>query len=499
MGELLLQTREQLNEWWQAFDEDKRKKTIIIAIVSLVSIILLTLILTRPQYEVLYEDLSLTDMAQITKKLDELNVKWKTPSKDNTTTIMVPAAIKNKAKIELASFGLPKDIYGFSDAFEDSSWTMTDYDKKERYRYAKENELAATISDFDGIESAKVYIDEKEGTGFVLEDNKRETKAAVSIIKSDNRPLRGETVAAIKNLVANAINTSSENIQLIDTTAGKTLDEETGEGEFLIGDQFTMVNSLEARINRNIREFLENVFGTNNVDVRSSVKINFDSERSTVVEFTPPVEGSEEGLVRSMEEIEEHMVGGPIGGVPGVESNPPTDNHMADDNAERYDMVKRIINNELNEINREIRKAPGQVEDITVAVLINRESLSQDEEEKIANLIYAATGLDTKKVEVIAYSFDQTVEETFEEAGNWLWLTFLLGAILLGAAGYFIYSRRKEEEELVLEIDDIARIETQVEDLEFITEETKMKEQIEKLIEKNPEQVAQLLRTWLNE
>ena len=29
-----------------------------------------------------------------------------------------------------------------------------------------------------------------------------------------------------------------------------------------------------------------------------------------IVEFCPPIEGSEEGLIRSMEEIEEHMVGG---------------------------------------------------------------------------------------------------------------------------------------------------------------------------------------------
>ncbi len=106
------------------------KKIIIISIITIVSIILLSIILTRPKYEILYEDLSLKDMSQITKKLDELNIKWKTPSKGDATTILVPAEMKNKIKIELASYGLPKDIYSFTDAFNDSSWTMTDYDKK---------------------------------------------------------------------------------------------------------------------------------------------------------------------------------------------------------------------------------------------------------------------------------------------------------------------------------------------------------------------------------
>ncbi len=104
-------------------------------------------------------------------------------------------------------------------------------------------------------------------------------------------------------------------------------------------------------------------------------------KKSTIVEFAPPVEGNEEGLIRSMEEIEEHMVGGQSLGTPGTENN-PADYAMPEDGGERYDMIKRVINNELNEINKEIKKAPGQVEDITVAVLINKSDLSLEEEEK---------------------------------------------------------------------------------------------------------------------
>ena len=142
MGETIQQMRNQLNEYWQGLDKSKRNKILIISVIILLSIIILSIILTRPKYEVLYEDLSLKDMAQITKKLDELGIKWKTPSKDNTTTILVPAEMKNKIKIELASYGLPKEGYSFMDAFNDSSWTMTDYDKKERMKYALQSELS---------------------------------------------------------------------------------------------------------------------------------------------------------------------------------------------------------------------------------------------------------------------------------------------------------------------------------------------------------------------
>ena len=45
------------------------------------------------------------------------------------------------------------------------------------------------------------------------------------------------------------------------------------------------------------------------------------------------------------------MIGGTSGGVPGVETN-VEDYQMLDDTTSRYDRVSRIINNELNEINK---------------------------------------------------------------------------------------------------------------------------------------------------
>ena len=309
MGETIQQMRNQLNEYWKELDKDKKKKLIITGVLIVLSIIILSIVFTRTKYEVLYEDLSLKDVSEITKKLDEMGITWKTPDKNDTTTILVPADMKNKIKIELASYGLPKEGYSFTDAFNDSSWTMTDYDKKQRMKLALQSELASTISEIDGIESATVYINDKEETGFVLEENNKGTTASVKITRSSNKPLRNETVIAIQNLVASTIDTELEKVQVIDNE-GKLLTGEQDESEFLLTDRFSIKNNLELKINESLRKFLENVFGYGNVDIRSSVKINFDSERTTIVEFAPPIEGSDEGLIRSMEEVEEHMVGG---------------------------------------------------------------------------------------------------------------------------------------------------------------------------------------------
>lgn len=207
-----------------------------------------------------------------------------------------------------------------------------------------------------------------------------------------------------------------------------------------------------------------------------------------------------------MEEVEEHMIGGAAGGTPGVEENPP-EYVMPEDGSERYDKVSRVINYELNEINKEIRKAPGEVEAVTVAVLINQDALidgnlTADKEREIADLIYAATGLDTRQVEVKSERFRSEELGVAEGEKGMNWLALILALVGgLSIVGYVAYRRKKDREleELESELDEETLIEAEIEDLEFETEESKMKSQIENFVDKKPDAVAQLLRTWLNE
>jgi len=512
MGETIQQFKNQLNEYWQSIDKSKKKKIIIIGIIVLLSMLILTFIFTRTDYEVLYKDLSLEDVGQITEILDEMGVKWKTP-KDDPTTILVPSELKDKVKIQLASEGLPKNGYSFMDVFNESSWSMTDYDKRERMKYALQNELASTISQIDGIKSATVYINFGDDTNFVLEDDKKETTASVFIEKSYNRSLDSKAITAIQHLVASSVNMDPEKVDVIDDD-GNHLSGDTSESDLLLTDQLTIKSNLENKINNSLKKFLENIFGSGNVDVRSSVSINFDSEKTTSVEFSPPIEGSEEGLIRSIEEVEEHVTGGAAEGVAGEDSNIPDDT-ITEENQESYNKSSSTINYELNQINKEISKAPGQVEDITVAILINSNVLvdgvlTQATERDIENLVQAATGLNTRQVEVMAANFESIASETpiagsiFDRLKdvNWpVWLAALVGIFIV--SGLIIRRRRKglleQMREAQYQEDEKSTIRAEVEDLELEASESEKKEKIDRFVDKNPEAVAQLLRSWLNE
>lgn len=512
MSETINKIRKQLNDFWNGLDKSKKIKLTISAFLVIISVSLITYYFTRTEYEVLYKNLSLKDSGLITDKLDEMGIQWK--NEDEGTTILVPKGYKNKVKIQLATEGLPKDGYSFLDALNDNSWTMTDYEKRQRLEYALENELASTIAEIDGIEGAKVYLDIPDESNFVLKQSEEAT-ASVFIKLSKNQPLTQEKVIAIRNLVAGAVKEIKlENISIIDDT-GELLTADESIEKYSYNKQLDVQWSIQRRIDNSIKRFLETMFGYGNVDVRSSVKMNFDNEVTRIVQFQPPIEGSDEGLVRSMEQLEENMVNGQDGGVPGVDSNSDNviDYTQSDNDNSKFYKASKVINYELNEINKQIEKAPGNIESITVAILINEDAiadgeLSAEEKKEIIKLIYAATGLDTKQVQVNTAKFskslldnnDYVTKESNDKNKN---LILLLSMIFIALAGIFgtIYYKRRNEKYDINEV--LEQKSTQFEQIEEIDLEnngkSEIKKQIEKFIDKKPEAVAQLLRTWLNE
>lgn len=504
------QMMRQLKDLWNNFEKKKKIKLIIGSLALLIGITTLILFLTRTKYEVLFSQLNLKEASEVIEKLDELDIPWK--DENNGTKILVPQNMLSKAKMELASEDIPKGRYSREDALNDSSWTMTEYDKRQRANYGLENDLAADIEKIKGVSEASVFLNIPESTSYILNDAKEPT-ASVFVTLSKGSTLTSSQVKGIQDHIARAVGMSAENVSVIDDSGNVLTASEEGKEDFNLTEQLNLQQALQDRINKSIKEFLESVFGYGNVVVRSGVKLNFDSETTSIQEFNPPVEGMEEGLVRSLERIEEQMSNMADGGVPGVESNVEdiTDYVQQTGENSRYNKASEIINYELNEINKQIRKAPGQVESITVAIILNKNALPDGElndelKKEISGLIYAATGLDTKQVEVSALQFNDFLAqeglstEGQKGASSWLWYLLLIAPVIGGITFAVIYNRRKQEKVDINEmIEQKANEMAVVEDIDFDTEKSKVKEQIIKFVDKKPDAVAQLLRTWLNE
>lgn len=512
MAETIEKAKEQLFKFWNDLDKNKKMKLGISSLLIIISITGLIYFTTKVNYEIAYESLSPKDSGLITKRLDEMGIEWKT--ENNGTEILVPEDKKNKVIIQLASEGLPKEGFSILDALDRSDWTMTEYEKIQLIRYADQSSLEANISKIDGIEEATVTIDIVEDTAFFSDEDN--ATASVFVVLSGRTPLSSNKITAIRNLVSGSFkDLNPENVTITDDFGNSYDNINDSLENYSMNEQLNLRYTVESKLNNSLKKLLENFFGYGNVAVITSAKIDFDSEITNIREFSPPIEGSDEGLVISMEKVEEHSINGITGGVAGVDSNTSdiTDYSELDDIGAKYDKVSEVINYELDVINKQIKKMPGEVKSVTVAVVINEDAITDgeltDEKKKdIEELIYAATGLETEKVKVSAGSFN--IEFNNQESDEFrnnnsvssnipVWV-FALGAFaLIGMAGIFMVARNNNKNDINGILESKSKEIEEIEAIDFDKEKSEYKAQINDFVEKKPESVAQLLRTWINE
>jgi flagellar M-ring protein FliF len=112
--------------------------------------------ITEPPKTILYAGLEPRDAAQVTAKLDAMQVKY--DAKGDGGTILVPSDQVTKLRMALAQDNLPAagvgyEIFDKSDAFGTTSFVQN----INRLR-AIEGELARSIQTIEGIDSARVHL-----------------------------------------------------------------------------------------------------------------------------------------------------------------------------------------------------------------------------------------------------------------------------------------------------------------------------------------------------
>ncbi|MBF8984284.1 flagellar M-ring protein FliF [Lutibacter sp. B2] len=516
MGNMLEQTKEQLNEFYQRLDKKKKIKIGISGLFIIFTIATLIYVTSQPEYVTLFNNLELKDVGPITEKLDEMGIPWK--DDETGTNILVPQEYKNKAKANLAMTGVPGDRFSYEDMLNNSSLTMTNEERTKRYQIAQMNNIAQTIEAIDGIKSSWVDLSIADDSNFLMKDQK--SKASVFVELEVGQKLTQKQVNGIAMLVSNSVkDLEPEDVSIVNNKGEVLSKKEEGE-VFDANTQFTLQQQVQKDLTESLTGFLTTVYGTDNVAVMVNVKLDFDSEETNVVEFSPPIEDETNGLVRSMTELKEKVINGDgQGGIPGTDSNEDEIPQYLENasNTSQYDKANKVVNYELNEIKKKIVKAQGQVKDVTIAVLINEKvllngELTDEQRKEVTELVSASAGLDTKVVKVMAREFDTSLADEFANAQKNhtdasgfakipSWAIAVLAILLIGAIGSSVYyvRQRKRNIEEVLNEEPIV-VNDGIDEIEMeLDKKSGYQKQINKLVDKNPEAVSKLLKTWLNE
>lgn len=496
-----------IRDYWKNLSRPVQISAVAVVVALIIFIIVMIVYFTRPRMETLFSGMEPQQAREVTEKLEELGVTYSLD--EGGTVILVPAGEQDRLRLQLSP-----DLYsqgmGFS-VFEQDGIMVSDHDRKKQWQVVLQDELQRTISSIEAVQSARVHLVLPE-EGVFLRD-RTEPTASVFLKMRPMATLTEQQVRGVLCMLAGSVeNLKPENISIVDSK-GKII----YDGFMEMEEELPMVEAaerlhaqrqFERELEEKLKNYLEIVFGPENVVAMVSAELDFDRQEITSITYDQePVERAihriqenEEGTRRPPEEVAEPNI-------PGYEAP-----YIYDGDFSR-DYLEETINYEISEIQEYVTAAQGGVRRLSATVIINRDSISTFIGEDVTTLVGAAIGYDAERGDAIAVQaipFDTSVEDREREAAEAAKtrIQTIIGAVALFLMIAIIIAlvvlRRRRKEEAMEMLEDAEELEgfdiTELLEKEEPAEiEDDIRDKIRKVAESEPENVAYLLRTWLTE
>ena len=515
MSDFLKKYREKLLNYWRGIDKSQKIKLVLIVVLLAASLVLFTVLATRTKYQLTFYDLDPKAAGNVVQKLDEMGVSYQLSA--GGSNISVPEAEADKVKITMAQEDLGSGQI-FSKFWESASLGMTDNQFKVLERGAIEEELRGLVVGIEGISDAIVMITLPKEKVFYSEDQQKATASVVlNIVPGIN--LTSNQVNGIYNLISKSVpDLPVENITLSDQY-GNAFEYLKQDGDHVNYYTYNQQRQIQQEFQQDIKKELDNMLkrltGPNKVSVSVFAKMNFDQKR-TVENLKQPVV-DDEGIARSVEQIQESFSGGVTpGGITGTGETQIPGYASESDNNGSYEHIEKRINYDVNEITKEVISSPYRLEDLSIIVAVDlpedNDPNSQTEKTKqaIRDLIkpVVMAALDDQninledKIAIVAHKFEET-PSVFEDSGSidpmLLYGAVGLSVLALGGLGYGLIRRKKRNSDQ--DLDDLTT-ENKSPEFDFspaLTEETALLKEIQKMSKHKPNEFVKLIRTWLSD
>ncbi|GAA2023366.1 flagellar basal-body MS-ring/collar protein FliF [Nocardioides kribbensis] len=499
----------------------------VVAIVGTLALLLGGFLVFRwasaPTYSPLYSDLSASDASAVVEQLDSQGVPYELA--DGGATVMVPRDAVYKARIDLSGEGLPSESDGGYSILDDNGLSTSEFQEQTDYKRAMEGELSATIEGIDEVDTAVVHL--AMPAKDVFADEQDPPTASVLVETGAGTRLGAQQVQAIVHLVASSV----EGLDPADVTVSDTeglLSGADGTGV----DATTRNQEIEARqeeLRQDIQATLDRVVGPGNSTVQVAVDLDFDKRTTQTTTFTPEEDNPATSSSTSTETYT--GPGSPTGGAEGVVGpDGQMDTGATGGSADSsYEKEVTTTDRAVGSTVEHVESTPGSVESMHVGVVLDTNSTQAISTADVRGLVEDAVGLDQAagdSVRVVTMPFDRTAEEAaaaeleaaaaadasaarndlIRKVGLALLVALvLLLAVLKGrkrakqreqATTYVVEQLR--EQSAARQLTEPVPAALALEESER-SEENDMRDELNALIERQPEDVAALLRGWLTE
>lgn len=473
---------------------------------------------SAPSWAPLYTNLSAEDASEITTQLDSTGVPYEL--RDGGATIVVPRQVVYETRIDLSAQGLPKVGQDGWNLIDEQGLTTSEFRQRVDFQRAMEGELARTIASIDVVESATVHLVMPEDDLF--SGDEVHPSASVLIEPASSQSLNSGEVQAVVHMVAASVEGLVPEYVTVTDTNGQVLSAAGVDGiDVAAGDQrLGQKAAYEASVAESIRTLLEPVTGAGKARVVVSADLDFDQRESVTETFGEP----ESAPVVSEDTTEETYLNADnlVGGVLGPDAVPVVDGEGGGSEYTRNDATRTFA---VDKVTEQVKAAPGNVDRLSVAVLVD-ESAGVDTIQ-ISDLVTAAAGLvpargDTVEVTAMAFgAIDDPSEAdgTSSEAASGDMMIDLArtGAVVLIVALVLFLAYRSAKRSTLARYPIAIPLPDAAEQTAALLAElgheldrgavalepappqrqTVLHDQIGELIDRQPEDVAAVLRNWL--
>jgi flagellar M-ring protein FliF len=367
---------------------------------------------STPNYAPLYSNLAAEDASAVVDELTSEGVPYEL--EDGGGTIMVPRDKVYSTRITLSGQGLPANSSdgGYS-LLDGQNMSTSDFQEQTDFKRAMEGELAKTIEAIDGVNTAVVHLALPEKK--VFSDEQDPTTASVLVDTSAGTSIAPEKVQAIVNLVASSIDgLDPGNVTVADST-GKVLSSDSANGGST-GTQAQAVTDFQARKTQQIQNMLDRVLGPGNSTVQVSADLDFDKaiQESTTYNTKKKTPALSESTSKEVY----NGTGGAGGstGVVGPDGQMDSTGTVSGTGGDGSSYTKESATKDnAVETTKEHREAaPGSVSSLHIGVVLDSTASQGVDAADVKDLIAAAVGIDTARgdtVEVSTMAFDRTADD----------------------------------------------------------------------------------------
>ena len=367
----------------------------------------------------LYGDLDLRDLAQVTEQLARQHIDYRIAG--GGTQVLVPADLVAQARVGLAKEGLPTggsvgyEIFDRSDGL-----AATEFQQQINQTRALEGELGRTIRAIRGVRAVRVHLVLPRREPFARA--RLDAQASVLLTMAGAARMDNEGVQAILNLVAAAVpGLRPQNIAVVDSRgdllarAGEPVG---ANGQALSGQTLSTEEArlaTELRLSRAVEDILEKSFGAGKVRAEAAVRMSFDHVNQTEERYDPDGQ-----VTRSTQSVNSTSKTTEAAATVTAQNNLPNADAGTSPSGAQEGRQEETTNFEISKTVRTLVRDQPQIDRISMAVMVDGTTTvgsdgktawqprSAEELARITSLVKSTIGFDEKRgdqVDVVSMRF----------------------------------------------------------------------------------------------